>query len=181
MNTAIVARRYAQALYEIAIEHNVMGQVKEDMRAISIVLEGAPEIRRYCFRINLNRGDEKEFINIAFIPYVGSFTRQLLEILVRNRRLSSLPFLPVAFDGILDEKAGVVTVDIESAHQLTESIISGIREKMKRRIGKEINIRRRILPELLGGFRILWRNKIVDFTVRGRLKELRRLVSKQQV
>lgn len=177
MNSSLVAGRYARALFEICRENHCIEDALRDMNRIRNILEEAPEIRQYCLQSQKVPVEENEFIDIAFLPYVTDFTKYLLIQLVKNGRLFSLPFLPAAFETIYNNSRNIVTVKVESAHELSESEIADIKNRMEARTGKNINVQTVILPEVLGGFRIMWQNRILDFTAKDRLREIKRLMS----
>jgi F-type H+-transporting ATPase subunit delta len=179
MNIKLIARRYALALYEAAAENNSLESAEYDMSVIRRMFAQAPQIREYCLQSHGDNRSEQVFIETAFFPYTGPYTKNMLSIAIKNKRLPSLPFIPGAFDRIADEKNGIVAVVIETAHTYSDEMISLLSQKMRKRIQKEIKIQTRVNPALLGGFRILWQNKILDRSAAGRIKEIRRMMLHQ--
>jgi F-type H+-transporting ATPase subunit delta len=177
MRNSFVARRYAQALYEVSREKDCIADTLRDMDYIRGICDHAPAVRRYCMDKKKVQHEELEFINITFVPYVTGLTGRVLAILVKNDRLFSLPFLPPAFEDIYNEHEHIVSVTVESAHELTQKVIAGITHQMEQRTGKRVKLRTVLIPELLGGFRVVWNNRILDFTARSRLSRLRRFMS----
>ncbi|MBN2739032.1 MAG: ATP synthase F1 subunit delta [Spirochaetales bacterium] len=173
MKITLVARRYATALFEIGEETNCIESITEDMLTIEELISAAPLIREYCFRRKHNQKDDREFISTAFTPYVSLYSQRLFKILAEHGRLSSLPFLPTAYMEILNQKKNRVTLEIESSRELLDSELKAIRQKMEKKIQKQIILKTKIRPELLGGFRIIWQNKILDYSAKGRFNQMR--------
>ncbi|MBN2444104.1 MAG: ATP synthase F1 subunit delta [Spirochaetales bacterium] len=176
MKNKFTPRRYAQALYEVAAENNSLESVTKDMLSIRKIFNEAPQIREYCLQFHGDRGSDMDFIETALFPYIGHYTKELLKIALKNNRISMLPFLPGAFDLVRDEKNDTVTVTVESAHVFPDEMISLLSEKMRKRINKTIKIETIVNLSLLGGFRIHWKNHLIDQSVAGRLKKIRNLL-----
>lgn len=179
MKNTLVAGRYARAFYEISEENNCKEDALKDMKTIQSIIKRIPSVRDYCLSVGENIREQKEFINITFIPYVTVITKQLLNILINNKRLFTLPFLPAAFENIHNKKENIISANIESAHELSEPDVLNIKNQMQQRTGKKVELNISVIPELLGGFRIIWQNRILDFSAKGRLNQLRRLMSGQ--
>lgn len=176
MNGWTVAIRYAKALYEVSIEQNMTEIVHEDIRVINKIMTQAVEIKSYCVRFHADRSREMVFINTAFIPYVSSITGEMLKIAVRNGRLKALPYIPEAFKKISDTASGIMEITIESDCEIEESLRKIIEEKMGKRFGKKIRLSDIVTPDLLGGFRLIWDDRMIDMSILGRLKKMRALI-----
>jgi F-type H+-transporting ATPase subunit delta len=177
----VVALRYARALFEAARENGVIESITRDVSVIKEIFAKVPRIKQYCLQAHKKRASELDFINIAFLPYVGKFTQELLKLAVGNGRITSLPFIPMAFESIMDKESDSVLVGLETAHESGDEFVQRIARKMEKRIGKKIKIEKRIVPGLLGGFRILWQNRILDMSAAGRLKKISRLLRSVEI
>ncbi len=174
MNGHLVVKRYARALLECYEESGRTKNLINDMNLIEKICADVPEIKSFCLKPHSNIKDEIEFINAVFIPYIEELTGRLLMIALTNSRLSAIPFLPAAINELLEKKGGDVTVLLEMANNHDEGILSLAKVQIAKRIGKNLNLKINILPELLGGFRIIWQNRIIDMSIAGRLKNLHR-------
>jgi F-type H+-transporting ATPase subunit delta len=75
----------------------------------------------------------------------------------------------------LDAQKGILTVHAESAFPLDEelraALESGLRERTK---AAGIRLLTRVMPELLGGYRLRLGSEIIDASLRGRLQQMAR-------
>jgi len=176
MSGRLVVKRYVKALCEIVDAEDKIDTIEEDMAALDKILNEAPSIRQYCFKRHSGVSAEIDFIKTAFIPYVSEYTGQLIVTAVENRRLAAIPLMPAAFKLLLEEKGERIEIVVESAIKLEPDIMKNIKIKMAERTGKEIIFNKKIIPELLGGFRIIWQNRIIDMSALGRLKRIRQVL-----
>ncbi len=173
MSGRLVVKRYVRALFETAEENQALDEVREDISVLTKLLKEVPEIRAYCLEPHTNRMQEHEFVRISFIPYVGDLTGRMLTALCTNGRLAAVPFIPAAFAEIVEQRGDTVSVELESPVKLSEGVLKMITAGMERRTGKKIRLHEHLFPELLGGFRVIWQNRILDMSVLGRIKRLR--------
>ena len=176
MSGRLIVKRYVKALYEIAKAEGEIESIEHDMAALDKILNEAPSIRQYCFKRHSGLGEEIDFVKTAFIPYVGKYTERLLVTAVENRRLAAIPLMPSALKLLMEEKGDKAEVLVESAVKLEPGVMEQIKIKMAERTGKKIVFNTKILPEILGGFRIIWQNRIIDMSAIGRLKRVRQLL-----
>jgi len=176
MSGRLVVKRYVHALYDAAVEAQVLDEIKGDIIVISKLLAEAPQIRNYCLSPHDNRVQEKAFVDTAFVPYLHDFTGRMIQTLCENGRLAAIPFIPAAFSELLEIRGDTVTAVLESAGELTSETINEIVSRLEKLSGKKIHMETRILPKLIGGFRITRQNRILDYSVSGRIKKLRMLL-----
>ena len=176
MSGRLTVKRYARALLEAAEEAECLDEVTADVEFIDRVCNEAPEIRNFCLTPRFNHGKEVVFVKTAFIPYISPFTRRLLLAAAENGRLAAIPFLPSAVRNILELKGDTVSVVLEAAYEPEEYTVEQIKARVSKRIGKKINLKIKIVRELLGGFRIIWQNRIIDMSISGRLRKARAIL-----
>lgn len=176
MSGRLVVKRYVKALYEIAESEGLSDIIENDMSVLDKILIEAPSIRQYCQKRHASVSSEIDFINTAFVPYVEEYTARTLVTAVENGRLAAIPLIPSAFKLLMEEKGDKTEVLVESAVELEPEIMEKIKIKMGKRTGKKIILKTEIIPEILGGFRIFWQNKIIDMSAQGRLKKIRQLL-----
>jgi len=176
MNGRTVAIRYAKALYDVASQKKLIGLISDDFLNIDEIMSKAPSIRDYCLKFHANHISEMIFIETAFIPYVSQMTGEMLKTAVRNGRLAVVPYLSMAFKKVIEIETGVTEVVFQSAREPEKDLERMIEKKMEARLSGKIKLNNIVVPELLGGVRILWNNRMIDLSVTGRLKRMRTLI-----
>ncbi len=176
MSGQIVVKRYARALFEASREQGRIEDVRDDMNFITSLLSEAPQIREYCLARHTSRNNEWDFVSSAFLPYISEITGRTLEALVRNGRLGGIPFLPDAFQEQEDRESCTLPLRIESVQPLSREILGLLEEKMHGKTGRRLRMENSLKPEILGGIRIIWDNRMMDLSLQGRLKKMKRLL-----
>jgi len=174
----MTAERYANALYEIAVDTEDFDLVKVDLQQIKSIFKALPELEKYCLDAETSLTDSFTVIETAFLKYLKSAkTANTLKVMAENMRLSSLPFLSEAFLVICAEKDNRIMVSAEFANPPDKETIKLIQEKLKVKTGKTVELSTQISPDILGGFRLIWHNRLIDNSIRVRLKQLKRAVA----
>ena len=176
MSGRLVVKRYARALFEISRETEETGEIRSDMDYIESLVLKNPEIRDYCLARHARRNNERVFVSEAFLPFVSDFTAKTLELLVENGRLDAIPYLPEAFREQEDSVSETIPLEIESAAPLSPELMQDLEKRMQKKLGKTLRTRNIVKPEILGGIRLVWNNTMMDLSLQGRLKKMKRLL-----
>ncbi len=175
MNGELVVKRYAKALFETARKHDKLDLISKDIKTLSEILS-EEEIRSFCLKEGTDQRVKQEFADTAFVPYISDFTGRLVALMVKNGRMEALPFLESAFREIESESKNFVPVTLETAESGSDLLYKLVEEKMSRRLGKNIILSTVLKPGIIGGFRIVWQNRIIDMSDRGKIKKLKALL-----
>jgi F-type H+-transporting ATPase subunit delta len=95
-------------------------------------------------------------------------------LLKERGRLQLGPDILEAFEARAKAAAGVATVEVAVASGLPEASARRLRAGLVETIGREVDLRLKIEPELIGGAIIRFNDRRLDASVRGRLERLRR-------
>ncbi len=166
------AVRYSRALYEAAAESGELETVIADMKTVESLFAELPELKAFYGKSELSLAAVKKSIALVFADRVSLKTVNTLNLMVKNDRVMSISFLPAAFLKVSEENGNGYQVTAEFAQQPQESTIAQLRNNMEQRIGKIADLKIREVPSLIGGYRILWANKILDNSVIGRIRQL---------
>lgn len=168
-----IAVRYARALYEAAGERELLDEVRDDVRTLERILREVPQVTAFCRQERDSRNAEMELVKIAFLPYVGEMTGELLKTLVRNGRTGVLPDLPAAFHRVEEIHNNILQVVVEAAREPEKEQVERVRRKLAEKTGREVKVDVKIKPELMGGIRIGWEHMSIDMSAANRLKRMK--------
>jgi F-type H+-transporting ATPase subunit delta len=104
---------------------------------------------------------------------ISGLTSNFLQLIVRNRRLFALADILKAFQSLLARERGEVGADVTSAHPLSGDQLQVLSDSLKASIGKNVQIRTRVDPNLLGGLIVKVGSKMIDSSLRTKLNNLK--------
>jgi F-type H+-transporting ATPase subunit delta len=166
-----VAKRYAQAVFGIAVDQETIPRWRADLDDIAIVLsesEASPILADS--RVSLARREEMVGRILDVQPLALNFARVLLQ---KGRSLEARA-IGDAFGRMADEHQGIVHAQLTSAFDLTAEQVSTIEQRLSTETGKTVKATTLTDPSILGGLIIRIGDTLIDGSIRTRLKRLRR-------
>ncbi|ACF45025.1 ATP synthase F1 subunit delta [Pelodictyon phaeoclathratiforme] len=174
MSTLIASRRYASALLSAAEEGNFLNQIVDELHVIKEVLEHSRDLV-YALRSPLVKGDRKiHILEEIFKDSVGEKMFLFLRLVAHKKRAGLLPEIIDEFQILLDEKRGVINVDITSATALSDEQTAELVTKLAAFTGKEIRPRMAINEQFIGGVAVKIGDTIYDGSISHQLQMLRK-------
>ncbi len=171
--TASLQGRYASALFDLASESGVVTAVEGDLDNLDQALRETPEFTALIRNPQISRDAAGRAVDsVAELLNVAPLTASFLGVLAKNRRLAVLPEMIRAFHAIAAAARGEVTAEVVSAHVLTDDQLEALRQKLAAREGRNVKVRAKVDPELLGGLVVTVGSKRIDGSIRTRLNTL---------
>ncbi len=167
------ASRYARALFEAAREQDALDRVAADLRSLEAMV-AEPQVAAWLADPRVESRRKQALLERALGGRLSTLTAGLLAVLGRRSRQALLPFLPRAFQDLLDRHQGRLRGTVESALPLDDEARRGLEAALSRATGLEVRLEPRHVPELLGGVRVTLGSTRYDGSVRGRLERVRR-------
>lgn len=106
--------------------------------------------------------------------------RNLLRELFRRGRLDIVEEIAEAFGRFVDRRLNRLTARVTTARPLNEQDAENIRAGLAAYLNKEVRLRTRINPDVIGGVVVRVDGTIIDGSLRARLKQLRNALLSQE-
>ena len=101
----------------------------------------------------------------------ATFVR-FVEMLADNRRLELLPEIAGLFEQLRAEAERIVKARVRSATTLGDADLAAIRDGLRRRFGRDVEVETELDPSLIGGAVIEAGDVVIDGSVKGKLERL---------
>jgi len=178
---AVLARRYASALFDLALEKKVVEAVAADLMAFQEAIDANPEFRVLATHPRLPTIEIFKVIrNLVSAVKLNELTSSFLMLVARNRRLAHLPTIIDAFQADLARRHGQYTALVTVAKTMTEEQSA----KLASQLGKMMDGTVKLVVEedasLIGGLVVRVDSRLIDASVKGKLARLERQLKSQQ-
>ncbi|TDL32918.1 F0F1 ATP synthase subunit delta [Jeotgalibacillus sp. S-D1] len=174
MSKSTVANRYAQALYELALQNGQVDTVEEDLRVVRQVFRDNPDLALLLQSPKLTKTQKKQLILQSFSG-LSIYVLNTLSMLIDRRRNTEVAALADAYIELALSSRGTAVAHVYSATRLSEADQAALSKAFAARVGKQsLQITNNVDPSLLGGLRIRIGNRIFDGTIKNKLKRLER-------
>lgn len=169
-----VGARYAQALFDLALETKALDAVEADLKALKAAREDSADLRRLLESPGFTAEDKgKALTAIGEAAQFSATTRNFLGVLAANRRASALPAVIAAFERLSAAYRGVVAAEVTTAVKLTAAQAKGVKAALAQALGKEPEITTRVDPSILGGLKVKVGSRLFDASLRSKLDSLK--------
>jgi F-type H+-transporting ATPase subunit delta len=174
MTFSRAARRYAQALMDVAEDKKIIDRLVADMELIRSTAQESREFRAFLKNPVIKKDKKRAVLTAVFQQSVDAATMDFLMLLCDKGREDLLPQIIEQFFALRDEKLGLVSVEVKAATEMTDEQQAILRQRFEQLTKKKVRIRMSIDKHLKGGFLAKVGDTVFDGSVRHQLELLRK-------
>ena len=172
-----LARKYARALVEVALEKKIQQQVRADLDSFLRLFEENAEFRNVLDNPAIPFRSKREIVKqVGARAQAAEEVTNFLSLLLQNNRITMLPEVQQAFVDVLNEKLGVLSGEVFTSTALRDDQKSNIESGVSGLTGKKVQLGYHEDPSLIGGIKIHLGSTIYDGTILKQLEEIRKRI-----
>ena len=171
------AKIYGEALYELARSEELDSQLLPQLRGAAELLTGAPEYQYILSSPAISKAERTGLLDQAFSGQVHPYVLNFCKILLEKGLLHEFSDCAKAYRARYLQDNGVVEASVTTAVPLDDGQRKKLMEKLSAMTGKQIVLKERLDPAVLGGIRLDIDGTELDGTVQNRLAALRRNIA----
>jgi F-type H+-transporting ATPase subunit delta len=170
---ATIARPYAEALFSSA-GVDAAG-LKAQLAGVAALAADA-DLRQYAD--NPKVGADQVFDLVAGVALqqglaLDSKVGNLLRTVIENGRLAALPEISAQYAGLVNGSSGVSDATIQSAFAIEADALTDVVATLEKRFARKLNASVEIVPELIGGIRVVVGDEVLDTSVKACLAQMK--------
>ena len=173
------ARRYAQAVFEIALESDDLELWLDDLTQLADSITNE-ELRQTLSAPRISMSQKETLIRESLGSSVGPLALNLMALLSSRGLVEMLPGIADRYQEMLDIHQGVERAEVVSAVSLTGEQQQHVTRMLNDLSGKDVRLTTRVDPEILGGLVIRVGDKVMDGSARARLQNMRRELAQRR-
>jgi F-type H+-transporting ATPase subunit delta len=169
-----VAERYANALFELALEAKSVPAVEKDLDQVAALIAESADFARLV-RSPVFSSEEQGRAVTAVLDKagIGGLVANFVKVTAANRRLFAVPDMITAFRRIAAKNRGEVAAEVTSAEPLNASHVAALKDALKASLGKDVTLDARVDPSLIGGLIVKVGSRMIDGSLRTKLNSLK--------
>lgn len=172
--TTEVGERYAQALFDLALEGGRLDAVRADLASLRAAWNDSADLRRLAVSPLIGAEDQgRGLVAIADKVRFNAVTRNFLGLLAQNGRARDLPGVIAGFDALYAAHAGVVAAEVISAQALSAKQLAAIKAALTQALGKDPEMTARVDASLLGGLKVKVGSRLFDASLKTKLDQMK--------
>jgi len=172
MISTISARRYAQAIFQIAQAKNKLDEWKKELRKISDLmkdLQVSDLIENPKVPFNLKAEFVKQKLEKA-----DGLVLNLCYLLISKGKLKNAGQIADEYERLLDDCRGIKHAVVTTAVPVDESEKQKIISQLEKITGKKVSVKLQTNPAIVGGMVARIEDTLIDGSVHNRLDQLKR-------
>jgi len=172
MARQVYAKRYSQAVLEIALERKELDRWQSDLKKIASLIEDATfiaflESPRFHF-------DDKARLLSERLGDINPLALNLVYLLVARGRLSMVGDIADGYQRLLDSYRGIEPAEVTTAVPLDDEDKLRLEERLGAIVGKKVVLKPEIDSSLIGGITARIGGKLLDGSTHSKLEALKR-------
>lgn len=171
------ARPYAEAAFQFAKERNAL-TVWSDMLGLIKAVAVDENMARLAADPRVDQARFLELFLGVCAKNVDAEAGNFVRLVVENRRLSLLTEIVMQFEQLKAEAESRIEASVVSAFALEPAQLIALEQALRRRLGREVQLRAEIDSSLVGGVVIRAGDTVIDGSVKGQLSALASYLSR---
>jgi len=169
-----IARRYAKALFSLAIEKGRIEPWSDSLLALARAIDASPELRDVLQNPAYTREARAAVVSrVAQGLALEADPAALVNLLADRDRLPGIAAIAAAFRELADVELGRLRARVTSAVPLDDAAVHAIAEKLSAATQKKVLVERAVDPAILGGVVAQVGSTVYDGSLRSQLEDLR--------
>ncbi len=166
--------RYAQALFDLAVETGALTSVEADLKTLQAMIAGSADLRTLLSSPTFSAEDKARGLTaLADAAALTATTRKFLGLLAANRRTLVLAGAIKAFQALAAARRGSVSAQVVTAIPLTDAQTASLAAALRTALGKDPEIESRVDPAILGGVKVRVGSRLYDASLKSKLDSLK--------
>jgi F-type H+-transporting ATPase subunit delta len=172
------AKRYAEAVFEIALERNELDKWQTELAGL-VGLRGDAALAAWLDNPGMGLAEKRKILETALAD-VSPMARNLVYLLIQRGRLGGLADIAAAYADRLNQHRGRLPARVTSAAPLDAATEAEIKARLNAVTGKDVILSAEVDPSLVGGFVARIGDKLLDGSTVSNLRALRRSIAENK-
>ena len=170
---ASLAGRYASALFDLARDQKQIESVSRSLETLNQALVDSKDLAELVDSPLVSRDEAgKALAAVGTQLNLDPVTANFLGVLAKNGRKGELRSVIRAFRRLAAEHRGETTAEVTTARPLSDDQLSALRQQLRTRAGRDVNIEATVDQNILGGIVVKLGSQMIDASIRTKLNRL---------
>jgi F-type H+-transporting ATPase subunit delta len=166
------ARRYAQAVFEMALEKKELEQWQSDLQKIAGAVSDANFLA--ALESPKIKIDDKTRLLSELLGDINPLALNLVRLLIAKASISIIGNIAEEYQRLLDSYHGIEPAEVITAVPLDDKDMQKLTENLSDLVGKKVVLKSKVDPDVIGGIVARVGGKLLDGSTRSKLAALRR-------
>ena len=171
MAQQLSGQRYAQAIFDLALENNEVEQWGQDLAVVSEAFQDS-DFAALMKHADMSAADKRAATG-SVLAGVNTMVRNLVDLLVSKGSVDSIADVYTSYTELLDQHLGRQRVEVTTAIALDEAEANRITSFVSELVRREVVLTIKVDESILGGLVIQIGDRLLDGSTKARLDGLK--------
>jgi len=170
---SLVAKRYAQALFDTAVDKNIVDGMFDEFSTVIDLFKSEADFMRLLLTPSMNTSEKKEILGRVFNDSFNQYLRNFLNILIDKNRFEYLVEIEQSFRQLVFPYKNMVEATVLTVVPLDEAQRLALEDKLAKRFSKKVILDNQIDETIIGGAVVYVGDQIIDGSIRNQLNQMK--------
>lgn len=172
------AARYAQGLFDLALERQKLTVWQKQMRLVKKVFRMDENFKSFFMNNQISKADKKDVLRQAFGASIDKEVLNFLCLLVDKHRLKEIMMIVKNFNTLCNEAKGIKEGIVYSAYELSEDDIQQLEKAVSAKLQDQVELENQIDKNLISGLKVVIDDMVMDDSMRYKINALKETLLK---
>jgi F-type H+-transporting ATPase subunit delta len=173
MNDSKISVRYSRAIFQSALEKNILDRINEDMLLISEICK-TKEMKDFLQSPIIVPSKKESIFHKILGDNVQKLTLSLIDLIVKNGRESFIPSIARVFIHETKKYKGITESVLTTAVKVDEKVKKQITDIISEVFKTKVDLKENIDQEIVGGFILQVDDSYIDASIKNKLRKIRK-------
>jgi F-type H+-transporting ATPase subunit delta len=169
-----LARRYAGALFDLALEKTVLPDIHEELLSFLELLNKNQDFRLFFNAQDVSNQQKADVVGKVLDHQASERFRNFLYVLLRKGRAEIYPTVVAEFTRLVDKYNKRIHATTTTAVALDEGLRSRLKSALDSMFSADVGITNNVDPAILGGIIVQVEGRILDGSLQNQLQRLKK-------
>ena len=173
MKNAVIARRYAVALLELASESHILASVTSEVAAFEQNLQTTPGFRLFLVSQSVSKAEKRAKIETILQDRASNVFVNFLLVLLKKNRESIFSDIAREYQALVDQRQKRTRAAATTAVPMDDKAITQLKSVLDKAFDSDVQIDSDVDPSILGGIIVNVGGQLLDGSLRSQLQRLK--------
>ncbi len=173
MKDTVLARRYAKALFELAVEKKSLDKIQNEVRSFAQSLDDDRQFRLFLFAQDVSKKQKQEKLEKLIQGNVSNVFFNFVLVLLNKNREFIFPEIAREFQYFVDKHHRKINALAITAQPLDEKSSSELKSLLDKTFDADVQIRNDLDVSILGGIVVNVEGHVFDGSLQSQLDRLK--------
>ncbi|MGE4507652.1 MAG: F0F1 ATP synthase subunit delta [Eubacteriaceae bacterium] len=170
---SLVAKRYAQALFDTAVDKNLVDGMYDEFSSVIDLFKSEAGLMNLMLTPSMNTGEKKGVLERVFGGAINKYLKNFLNILLDKNRFEFVMEIHEMFRQLVLPYKNTVEARVLTVVPLDEELRVKLEEKLADRFQKKVVLENVIDETILGGAVVYVGDQVIDGSIKNQLDQMK--------